>query len=154
VQRFTEKKIHLWPGYCPTHNNNITLDAITKKKELHPDAMILVHPECKPEVIDIADFVGSTEAILNFAKNSDHDRFIIGTEKDMCHRLSTYMPHKTFYPLEDAVCPNMKKITYEMFERALKSLQPEVHLSEDIMKKALIPLERMVEIGRGDKGQN
>ena len=150
IQRFVkDKKMILWPGTCPTHNK-IHKDEILKLKEKHPDAEILVHPECRPEVIDIADHAFSTNGMVNYAKESDTKEFIIGTEKDLCHRLKKENSDKAFYPLKSAVCPNMKKITLEKVLNSLKTLEPKIKLPGEIMKKAKQPLQRMMEVGRGD----
>jgi quinolinate synthase len=144
-----DKNMILWPGICPTHHKIEKAD-ILKLKEKHPDAEILVHPECKPEVIDISDYVFSTNGMLKHAKESDSEEFIIGTEKELCYRLKKEQPDKNFYPITTAICPNMKKITLEKVLNSLKTLEPKIRLPEDIMTKAKKPLERMMEVGRGD----
>jgi len=150
VQRsIVDKKMILWPGICPTHYN-IKKEEILELKEKHPDAEILVHPECTPEVIDIADYAFSTNGMVNHAKTSDANEFIIGTEKDLCHRLKKENPDKTFYPLQTAICPNMKKITLDKVLNSLKTLESKIRLPDEIMEKAKVPLQRMMDVGRGD----
>lgn len=150
VQRFiSDKNMILWPGICPTHHN-IKKEEILELKKKHPNAKILVHPECRPEVIDIADHAFSTNGMVNYAKEPDAKEFIIGTEKDLCYRLKKENPGKTFYSLKTAICPNMKKITVEKVLNSLKTLEPKIRLSDEIMKKAKKPLRRMMEVGRGD----
>lgn len=150
VQRFVkDKEMILWPGICPTHHK-IRKEELLKLKEKHRNAEILVHPECRPEVIDISDQAFSTTGMVNHAKNSDTKEFIIGTEKELCYRLKKENPGKTFYPLKTAICPNMKKITLEKVLNSLKTLEPRIQLPEEIMKKAKQPLQRMMEVGRGD----
>ncbi len=150
IERFTpEKEMILWQGICPTHHK-ISKEEILQLKEKHPKSEILVHPECKPDVIDIADHVFSTNGMVNHVKQSKTNEFIIGTEKELCYRLKTEKPEKTFHPVESAVCPNMKKITLKKVLKSLDSLEPKVELSEDIMKKAKLPLQRMMDVGRGD----
>ena len=149
VQRFTDKSILPWPGHCPTHES-ITAEKIEKLKKEHPQALVLVHPECRPEVIDIADGVRSTEGMLNFIRGSDKREFIIGTEKEMIHRLSKEFPDRIFHEVPGAVCPTMKLITLENILAALESMSPEVTLSPELMDKARAPLERMMALGRGD----
>jgi len=144
-----EKEMILWPGLCSTHEN-ITKKDILKLKNKHPDAEILVHPECRLEVIYIADHALSTNGMVNRAKKSDKKGFIIGTEKDICYRLKNENPEKEFYPVKSAVCPNMKKITAEKVLESLRTLGPEVTLSERIIKEAKKPLQKMMDIGRGD----
>jgi len=150
IQRFVpEKEIIIWPGFCSTHHN-IRKDDIFKLKKQHKDAEVLVHPECRPEVIDIADFAFSTNGMVNHAKKSDKNEFIIVTEKELCYRLQNENPDKKFYPIKHAICPNMKKITIEKVLNSLETLEPKIALSEKIMKDAKKPLENMMNIGRGD----
>lgn len=149
VQRFVpDKELILWPGFCATHQNRITVDDLKEMKKLHPGAEILVHPECAPDVIDFADHVFSTGGMLTHAKNSQKTEFIVGTEKEMAYRLGQDFPEKKFYPLDKAVCPDMKKITLEKVVRSLETMSPQVNLSREILEKARRPLERMVAIGR------
>lgn len=149
VQRFTDKSILPWPGHCPTHES-ITVEKIENLKKEHPQALVVVHPECRPEVIDIADGVRSTEGMLSFIRGSDKREFIIGTEKEMIHRLSKEFPDRIFHEVPGAVCPTMKLITLENILAALESMSPEVTLSPELMDKARAPLERMMALGRGD----
>jgi len=150
VQRFVpEKEMILWPGICPTHHN-IQKEEILNIKKKHPRAEILVHPECRPEIIDIADHVFSTSGMVRYSKESDTKEFIIGTEKDMCYRLKKESPKKIFYSLASAICPNMKKITLQKVLKSVESLEPKIELSEDVMQKAKMPLQKMMDIGRGD----
>ena len=123
---------------------------LVKLKEEHPGAEIMVHPECKPEVIDVADFVFSTNGMVKHAKTSKSKEFIVGTEKELCYRLKKENPDKEFYPVPHAVCPNMKKVTLEKVLHSLKNLEPELRLPEDVIEKAREPLSKMMEIGRGD----
>lgn len=149
IQRFTKKEIILWPGYCATHHR-ITVKDINDLKQQYPEAEILVHPECRPDVIDIADHAFSTNGMLNYVKTSPKKDFIIGTEKEHCYRLKTDNPTKRFYPISSAVCPNMKKITLEKVLKSLTSLEPKITLPEEIIQKAKQPLLRMMNIKRGD----
>jgi len=148
VKRFvTDKEILLWPGFCPTHES-ISREDILKLKDMHPDAEIMVHPECSPEVIDIADKVASTEGMVRYAKTSDKKEFIVATERELCYRLKKEMPEKEFYPVEHAVCPTMKKITLDKVLKSLEKMEPELIIDKDIIRKARKPLEKMMEIGR------
>ena len=150
IKRFVkDKEIIIWPGVCPTHHR-IRKEEILKLKEKHPDAEILVHPECRPEVIDIADHTFSTNGMVNYAKKSDTREFIIGTEKELCYRMRKEIPEKKFYSIKTAICPNMKKITLEKVLNSLESLEPKINLPDEIMKKARKPLKKMMEVGRGD----
>ena len=140
------RKMDLWPGCCPTHNR-ILPEHITAAKEKHPDALILVHPECTPAVVALADRALSTGGMLKFVRESEHEEFIIGTECGILHRMRKENPKKRFYPLEPAVlCPNMKKITLEDVLFALRDLAPRIELDEEMRKKAKAPIDRMLEV--------
>jgi len=150
IQRLVPKKeIILWPGICSTHHN-IRKEDIMELKNKHKSAEILVHPECRLEIIDLADHALSTNGMVNYSKKSNSKEFIIGTEKDMCYRLKKENPDKIFYPIKKAVCPNMKKITLEKVLNSLETLEPKIKLSDNIMEKAKMPLKRMMDMGRGD----
>jgi len=150
VQRFVQdKELIIWPGMCPTHHN-IRKEEILKIKKKHSESQILVHPECRPEVIDISDFALSTNGMVNHVIKTDIKEFIIGTEKELCYRLKNENPDKRFYELKTAICPNMKKITFEKVLNSLETLEPKIELPEELMNKAKIPLQRMMNIGRGD----
>lgn len=144
-----DKEIIIWPGICLTHHKIRKQDILKLKKE-HPKAEVLVHPECKPEVIDIADYAFSTNGMINHAKESDALEFIIGTEKEICYRLKKENPKKEFYPIKYAICPNMKKITLNKVLKSLETLEPKIKLSNEIMQNAKKPLQRMMDISRGD----
>jgi len=139
----------LWPGHCSTHNN-IRKEDILKLKSKHPAAEVLVHPECRLDVIDIADHTFSTNGMINYIKKSNKKKFIIGTEKDICYRFKCENSEKEFYPIPSAICKNMKKITAEKILESLKALKPEIDLSNEILKEAKEPLQKMMDIGRGD----
>ncbi len=145
-----EKEMILWPGYCDTHQNRIKIKDLRILKEMHPDAEIIVHPECTPEVIDFADHAFSTAGMISHSQESDKTEFIIGTEREMVYRLRKDIPNKKFHAIDKAVCPNMKKITQKKVLASLETLSPRVELPEDIIRKARIPLERMVAVGRGE----
>ena len=152
AKRFVpEKNFILHPGYCPTHDN-ITPESINTLKSEHPLAQVYAHPEARPEVIDLADGVFSSEGILTNSLSSDHDEFIIVTEREMVYRLESEARkrgvEKRYYPIPTAICPNMKKITIEKLARSLETLSPTIELSESIIQRARKPLDRMLEIGR------
>ncbi len=107
AQRFLpDTNLILWPGVCPTHDKIMAPD-IKSLQQQHPKAEIMVHPECRPEVIDLADKVLSTGGMINHAGATETDEFIVGTEKELCYRLSEEYPGKRFYPVNTARCPNM-----------------------------------------------
>lgn len=144
-----DKEIIIWPGFCSTHHKIKEQDILKIKKE-HPKAKILVHPECRPSIVDIADHVLSTNGMIKHSKNSDTKEFIIGTEKELCYRLKKENPDKEFYPIKSAICPNMKKITIEKVLNSLESLEPKITLSDRIMDNAYKPLNKMMNVKRGD----
>jgi quinolinate synthase len=150
AQRFVpDKALHLWPGYCPTHQQ-IKKEDILRLKMEHPEAVAIVHPECVPEVIDAADKAFSTEGMIKFIKESGSKEFIVGTEGGLLHRLKKEAPQKTYYDVPNAVCPTMKKITLETILQSLKTLEPRVSIPPDIMDRARGPIQRMIDLGRGD----
>lgn len=147
VARHTEKEIIPWNGYCITHHR-VRAEEVHRAKEAHPDAVVVVHPECPAEVVDLADEVASTTGILRYVKNSSAQKFIIGTEMGLLHRLMKENPGKVFFILSPGlVCPNMKKISsIQMVLDALESNAPQVRVDEEIRLKALAAVERMLAI--------
>ena len=140
----TDKKITFWPGYCPTHAKIQPQDIIRLKQE-HPGARVVVHPECRPEVIDLADEVLSTGGMCRYAKREDVSELIIGTELGIIHRLEKENPGKRFIPVsEKAICPNMKLITLEKVLWSLEEMQPRVTVPEAIRLKAKAAIDRML----------
>ncbi len=141
-----DKNIILWEGFCPTHHR-VRADAVDRVKELHPDAIVLVHPECRLEVIEMADFVGSTKAIIEYATKSKHKKFIIGTEMGVLYSLKKNNPDKEFYLLSQSfICPNMKKTTLNSIFTSLNEEKYNIELDEEIIKKASTSLRRMLQI--------
>ncbi len=150
VAAHTQKKIIPWNGYCPTHHLILPGDILLEKEE-HPGALVLVHPECRPDVVALADKVLSTEGMLNYVRQSNSKEFIIGTEVGLLHRLGKENPGKTFIPATSyAVCPNMKMNTLGSIIRALEKNEHVINVPEDIRIKAKFALDRMLEVGRGD----
>jgi len=148
VKRFVpDKELILWPGYCPTHVE-IKVKDLKSLKEKHPEAEVLVHPECTPDVIDFADFAFSTEGIIKHVVSSPKKEFIIGTEANMLHRLRKEAPDKIFYEVPKATCPNMREITLEDVRDSLLKTQFKIELPAEIIRKAKVPLERMIAAGR------
>ncbi len=143
----TEKKIVLWPGFCITHTRIQPRDILQQKAE-HPQAKVIVHPECRPEVFALADEVLSTGGMLRFARETDAKEVIIGTEIGILHRLRKENPGKRFFPAsEQAICPRMKLITLERVLWSLEEMTPEVKVPEDIRIKAKRAVDRMMAIG-------
>lgn len=140
------KRFILFNGFCPTHNKILPAD-VEKVRAARPNTPILVHPECTPEVVNKADFIGSTAQIIDFAVSSKEKEFIIGTESGILHRLQELCPDKRFYTLHAAmVCPNMKKTTLVSVHDALKNMQQKIELDEQLIKKASVSLERMLSV--------
>jgi quinolinate synthase len=144
----TGRAMHLWPGFCATHVRILPAHIERKKRE-HPDAEVLAHPECRPEVTALADHVLSTSGILRRAAESDAHTFIVATELGILHRLEKENPAKVFLPAtEQAICPNMKLVTLEKVLWALEAMEHKVEVTEAVRVKALASVQRMVEIGR------
>lgn len=148
AKQVPEKNIKLVHGGCPTHVRVSEKD-VKKAKKLHPEALLLVHPECLPEVSEKADYVGSTTGIMDYAKNSAQKEFIIGTENSIVQHLQFMCPDKRFYPLsKDCVCHNMKMTTLGDVLNCVEGIGgEEITLSEEVMKKALACLDTMIELG-------
>ncbi len=147
VQEYVpEKKIILWDGHCCVHNR-ITADNILMVKEENPDAKVLVHPECKSEVRSLADYVGSTSGIINFARESNNDKFLIVTEEGVLHRLKNENPSKEFLSIRGMTCKNMKKTELEDVYSSLLDRKYEIKINEDIRQKAAKALENMLILG-------
>ena len=141
-----EKTIILWEGFCITHHK-IKADEVRKARELHPDALLLVHPECRMEIVEAADFVGSTKEIIDFASKSKNIKFIIGTEMGVLYKLKRDNPEKTFYLMSQGlICPNMKKTTLKSVYDSLNEMKSKIELDDDIRVKAKKALDRMLEI--------
>jgi len=139
------REIILWPGYCPTHARILPHD-VTRLRDEYPQARVVVHPECRPEVIDLADEVASTSGICRYASRDDVQEMIVGTEIGILHRLRKENPGKRFIHIsEQAVCPNMKMITLEKVLWALEEMAPEVKVPEDIRLRAKAAVDRMLE---------
>jgi len=140
----TGRKLISWGGYCPSHIKILPKDIIAQKKK-HPLAKVLVHPECTPEVIKLADQVRSTAGMCEYAKQSTSFEMIIGTEIGILHKLRKENPQKRFYPASEmAVCPNMKSITLEKVLWALEDLKYEVKIPEHIRIRARQSVEKMI----------
>jgi quinolinate synthase len=146
AKKVPEKRMIIWNGFCVTHHR-VTAKEVKQVQKAHPDAFILVHPECKPEVVELADFVGSTKQIIDFATTSHEKKFIIGTEMGVLCRLKKDNLEKTFYLLSPGlICPNMKKTNLKSIYYALKEMRYKIEMSEEIIAKARLTLERMLKV--------
>jgi quinolinate synthase len=148
VSTKTGKKMILWPGFCPTHAR-IRPEKIRELKREYPQAKVVVHPECTPEVIALADEVLSTGGMCRYAQRDDVSEMIVGTELGIIHRLKKENPGKRFIPVsEQAICPDMKLITLEKVLWSLEDMSPEVKVPEGIRLKAKAAVDKMLKIGR------
>jgi quinolinate synthase len=139
------RTLDFYPSRCPIHAP-ITKDDILQRKTESPDAEVLVHPECDPEVIALADYVGSTSGIIDYVSNSPRDKFIIGTESGVMHKLNQISHDKELIIADrKLICPNMKSITLHKIFHSLETMQTKVTVPEDIRAKAAIALEKMIE---------
>lgn len=146
ARQVPEKTIHLWKGFCVTHHRFKSSDVEAARK-LHPDALLLVHPECRPEIVQMADFTGSTAEIIDYAKKSSHHKFLIGTEMGVLHKLKKDSPDKVFYMLSQGfLCPNMKKTSVNSVYQALKQTRHEIMVDPIVAEGARKALEAMLRI--------
>jgi len=144
VSEFTDKEIIPYNGYCYIHNR-IREEEIKKAKEIHPDAVVLVHPECRPEVIKLADEVASTGGMIKFAKESKMREFIIGTEEGLIHRLKKENPEKEFFTAGPALmCYNMKLTSLEDVYLSLKEERYKIEIEDNVQRKAKKALDQML----------
>ena len=146
AKKIPDKNFIFNDGFCHVHKS-ITADNVMRAKEVYPDALVLTHPECTRDVIALSDFVGSTSEIIDFATNTDCEKFIICTEMGVFFELQERNPDKKFYSVgHRQFCPNMKKVTLDKVEQALESMTSTVELPDDIIVEARKPLQRMLEL--------
>lgn len=151
VQKESGRDLTLWQGTCQVHEI-FSEKKIRRLKIRHPNARVIAHPECTPEVLDLADHVGSTSSLLKFARESDTDEFIVVTESGIIHQMEKACPDKTFIPGPPTnecacnECPHMKLNTLEKLYLCMRDETPEITLPEDIRVRALKPIERMLEM--------
>ncbi|RED53065.1 quinolinate synthase NadA [Cohnella lupini] len=144
VQQFTDKKMIIWEGYCNTHDM-LTIKDVEEMRAKFPNAEFVVHPECRPEVVEMADFVGSTTGILKHCRESSHKEFIVGTEDGTGYQLRLDSPDKTFhFASKFLVCPNMKVNNLKKVVKCLETMQPQIYVPQDVADKARLSLERML----------
>lgn len=156
INSVTGRDMLLWNGGCHVHER-FSVDEIKKLKKEHPEAVVLAHPECKGPVLAIADVVGSTAVILKYCVESDKKEFIIATESGILHEIERQCKDKTFYPVPPEVsegsvgchcneCEYMKMNTMQKIYDCLKNESPQVEVPQEIIKEALKPIERMLEL--------
>ncbi len=146
IARYTRKTIIPWDGYCYVHNNIHARD-VREKKDLYPEAEVWVHPECRPEVVDLADKVLSTGWMIKEARTTSKKQVIIGTESGIVYRLKKENPGKQFFPVKElALCANMKKITLPKVLHALETMTHEVKVAPEVSRRARGAIEKMINI--------
>jgi len=140
-----DRPLEFFPASCPIHAA-VTPQSILEKKAQYPDAAVLVHPECDPQVVALADYVGSTAGIIDYAAHTDRRRLIIGTECGIFHKIEQSSPDKELIlATPDLVCQDMKKITLEKILRCLQTMETKITVPENIRVKAAVALEKMIE---------
>ena len=151
INKVTGRDMVLWNGSCMVHEI-FSLEKLSKLKAQHPKALILAHPECEASILEYADFIGSTTAILNYSKKSDAQEFIVLTETGIIHQMQKASPTKTFIPAPPNNscacndCPHMKLNTLEKIYIALMYEQPELLMSEELIEKSKKPINKMLEL--------
>ena len=144
VSKFTNKKVHLWNGFCPIHQQ-ITAQDVLSAKQMHPGSVFLAHPECRPEVLELADGIYSTAGIIKYAATAEETKFLIGTEQEMMHKLVQDSPNKAFHAVSKyAYCSMMKMATLPSILNALETETTKITVPEEIRAKAEKALERML----------
>jgi quinolinate synthase len=144
AMRKTGREMHLWPGYCPTHMK-IGVEDVSRQRARYPEAKVVVHPECRPEVIDAADEALSTGGIIRYALSYQGNTLIVGTETGILHRLQKENPAVEYVAVTDrGVCPNMKRITLEKVLWSMQEMEPRIEVEEDVRQGALAAVERML----------
>lgn len=142
----TQKKVHTWDGYCPTHDR-LKPEDVHNARKAYPDAVFMAHPECRPEVLELADVIRSTSGMIRYAKESQSSSFIVGTEIGLIYPLKKANPDKAFYPASTKMlCKNMKKISIEDVLRSLEFMEGEVKVPENIRQPAFKAVQRMVDL--------
>ena len=142
----TDKTIHIWDGFCPIHDR-LTSDMVFIQKKAHPGADFIAHPECRQEVLHLADAILSTSGMLAYPSKSDKKEFIIGTENGLLYQLNKmYLDRKFYSASSDMMCPDMKKITYEDIIESLTNMSGEIKVPEKTRKPALNAVRRMLEV--------
>ncbi len=148
ADQIPEKNFIFNDGFCHVHHN-VRKDQILAAREAKPEALVLVHPECRPEVTGLADYVGSTSGIINYATESDAKEFIISTEMGVFHELKKRNPDKKFYTAGNVqICPNMKKISLDKVITSLENEETQVEMDAELIHEAHAPMKRMLELSK------
>ncbi len=153
INRVTGRNMLLWDGTCEVHDI-LTTESIIRMKIENPDAKLIAHPECQAPVLELADFVGSTTAMLKFTKKDDAKKYIVATESGILHQMKKDSPEKEFLIVaKDETCacndcPYMKMNTLQKLYLCIKNEQPKIHLTDEVIRKAQLPIERMLNISK------
>ncbi len=156
INKISGRDMVLWNGTCEVHDI-LEAEKVVELKIANPDAPLVAHPECAPQVLELADYVGSTSGILNYAQNSDAKKIIVATESGILHQMQKNSPDKQFIivPSDETCscndCPYMKMITMEKIYHCLLNESNEILLDEEIIKQSLLPINRMLEISKKHK---
>ncbi len=143
-----DKTFHLWQGFCPTHEN-LEAEEVLQIKAQHPGAPFIAHPECSPDVLELADHICSTSGMYEYVRTNQARKFIIGTEMGILYRMRKENPDKEFILASSKlICPNMKLISLEDLRDSLQTLSPVVTVPEDIRRRAKVALDRMLAVPR------
>jgi quinolinate synthase len=148
TKKYTDRKISYWDGYCPIHNS-LTVNQVMNVRKAHPEAIFLAHPECPPEILELADVIKSTSGMLAHVTESNNREFIIGTETGILYPMSKANPDKLLIPADsNMTCEDMKKIGLGDILKSLETMEPEVKVPEKIRIRAKNAVDRMLAIPR------
>ena len=148
AKQVPDKECICWEGYCPTHDRFKVAEVLKAKAE-HPDALFMAHPECTPEILDLADHICSTSGMYEFASQNPAQKFIVGTEEGILWRLKKENPHKQFIlPSRALICPNMKLTSLEDILHCLETMEPRITVPDEMREKAKLTLDRMLAVPR------
>ncbi len=147
VERETGRRLIIWEGCCPIHDR-IRPEDVRRLKDEHPGALVVAHPECRPEVLELADEVASTSGMFRVVEDSGREEFIVLTESGMGYPLGKRFPDRRFhFPSPEPLCPDMKVVTLEKVERSLREMEPRITVPEETRLRALRAVERMLAVG-------
>lgn len=147
AQQLPDKEFIFNDGYCHIHHS-LTMEDVQKALKEHPNAELLIHPECKPEVVKLAQYAGSTSGIIEYATKSEHDEFVVATEQGVMYELRRRNPDKKFYTAGNLICKDMKKITIDNILKVLQECDKEVVMEQELMEQAHQPMKRMLELSK------